>query len=127
MGDEGIPGSLMVSSSWEVRDNDDRITNEAIIAEEIAYFRGEDPNHQILQEARKALGFDFMAFDYSYDQEGQLIVWEPNPFPVVWGSHDAELEKKYALPSIDRIYVALLKYYLQLANISIEVPNIKFN
>ncbi len=123
MGDEGIPGPLMISKSWEVRDNDDRVINESIIAEEIAYFSGEDPNHHLLQQARKALGFDFMAFDYSYDTDGKLIVWEPNPFPVIWGSHDGEPEKKYQLPSIDRIYTALLKYYLQRANISINVPH----
>ncbi|MBD2201089.1 hypothetical protein H6G33_00540 [Calothrix sp. FACHB-1219] len=124
MGDEGIPGPLMVSKSWEVRDNDDRVINEAIIAEEIAYFSGEDPNHYILQKARKALGFDFMAFDYSYDNQGNLMVWEPNPFPVIWGSHDSEPNKKYQLPSMDRIYTALLKYYLQRANISIKIPAI---
>ncbi|OUL21685.1 hypothetical protein BV372_31390 [Nostoc sp. T09] len=124
MGDEGIPGPLMVSKSWEVRDNDNRVTNESIIAEEIAYFSGEDPNHYKLQQARKILGFDFMAFDYSYDQRGNLMVWEPNPFPVIWGSHDAEPEKSYQMPSMDRIYTALLKYYLHRANISIKVPAI---
>ncbi|MEH2321953.1 hypothetical protein [Nostoc sp.] len=122
MGDEGIPGPLMVSKSWEVRDNDNRVINESIIAEEIAYFSGEDRNHHLLQQARKALGFDFMAFDYSYDEQKNLIVWEPNPFPVIWGSHDGEPEKKYTLPSMDRIYIALLKYYLQRANISIKIP-----
>jgi hypothetical protein len=122
MGEEGVPGPLMVSNSWEVRDNDNRVINDAIIAEEIAYFSGEDPNHAMLQKARKALGFDFMAFDYSYDANGEMIVWEPNPFPVIWGAHDEVPEKNYQMPSMDRIYTALLNYHLQRANINIALP-----
>ncbi|MBW4585412.1 MAG: hypothetical protein KME33_09330 [Aetokthonos hydrillicola CCALA 1050] len=119
VGDEGIPGPLMLSPSWEVRDNKHRVFK---IAEEIAYFTGEDPNHNILQKARKALGFDFMAFDYSYDSQGNIVVWEPNPFPVIWGSTDNLPEMKYQLPAMDRVYISLLKYYLQCANISIKIP-----
>ncbi len=118
-GDEGIPGPLMLSQSWEVRDNKHRVLK---IAEEIDYFSGEDPNHQILQQARKALGFDSMAFDYSYDSQGNIVVWEPNPFPVIWGSTDNDLRMKYQLPAMDRLYTALLKFYLQRANISIKMP-----
>ncbi len=120
MGDEGIPGPLMVSNSWEVRDNKSRVINESIIAEEISYFSGNDPNHDILQKARKALGFDYMAFDYSYDSEGKLIVWEPNPFAVIWGSTDNDPSKEYQLSSMDRIFTGLLNLYLQRANISIK-------
>ena len=122
MGDEGVPGPLMISNSWEVRDNNHRVINDAIIAEEIAYFSGSDPNHDMLQKARKALGFDFMAFDYSYDANGEMIVWEPNPFPVIWGAHDEVPEKRYQLPSMDRIYTALLNYHLQRANITVAMP-----
>jgi len=118
-GDEGIPGPLMLSQSWEVRDNKHRVLN---IAEEIAYFSGEDPNHQMLQQARKALGFDFMAFDYSYDSQGNIVVWEPNPFPVIWGSTDNDPNMKYQIPAMDRLHIALLKFYLQRANISIKMP-----
>lgn len=119
VGDEGIPGPLMLSRSWEVRDNKYRVIK---MAEEIAYFSGEDPNHDQLQQARKALGFDFMAFDYSYDSQGNVVVWEPNPFPVIWGSTDNLPEMKYQVPSMDRVYTALLKFYLQRANISIKMP-----
>ncbi len=122
MGDAGVPGPLMVSQDWEVRDNDHRVLNDAIIAEEIAYFSGEDPNHAMLQKARKALGFDFMAFDYSYDAKGELIVWEPNPFPVIWGAQDNAPEKAYQLPSINRIYTTLLNYHLQRAQINVAIP-----
>lgn len=123
IGDEGIPSTLMISTDWEVRDNKNRRMNDGILAEEIAYFSVEDPNHHLLQQARKALGFDFMAFDYSYDNEGKLVVWEPNPFPVLWDSEDNKPEKKYQMPSINRIYTSLLKFYLQRANISINIPS----
>ena len=112
--DVGIPGPLMLSHAWEVRNNQ-RVLAEKQMAEEIAYFSGEDPNHQKLQLARKALGFDYMAFDYSYDREGNIVVWEPNPFAVIWSSR-----KPYQMPSINRIYTALLKFYLERANISIN-------
>lgn len=116
IGDEGIPGPLMVSRSWEVRHHE-RILDETLMAEEIAYFSGEDLNHQQLQEARKALGFDYMAFDYSYDSQGNIVVWEPNPFAVIWSSRQA-----YQMPSINRIYTALLKFYLERAQIPIKMP-----
>ncbi|MEC4815276.1 MAG: hypothetical protein SAK29_18660 [Scytonema sp. PMC 1069.18] len=109
IGDEGIPGPLMFSDDWEVRNNK-RVMEEALIAEEIAYFSGEDPNHEKFQQARKALGFDYMAFDYSYDTEGNIVVWEPNPFAVIWSER-----QEYRIPSLDRIYTALLKFYLKRA------------
>jgi hypothetical protein len=122
IGDEGIPGPLMISSSWEVRDNRNRVLNDALIAEELAYISGEDANHAILQKARKALGFDFMAFDYSYDANGEMIVWEPNPFCVIWGSGDDSPDRKYQMASMDRIYTALLNFHLQRANIQVAMP-----
>jgi hypothetical protein len=118
IGDEGIPGPLMLSETWEVRHNK-RVLDEALMAEEIAYFSGEDPNHQQLQQARKALGFDYMAFDYSYDAQGNMVVWEPNPFAVIWSSR-----QPYQMPSINRIYTALLKFYLERANMSVQMPTI---
>ena len=121
IGDMGIPGPLMLSHGWEVRNNQ-RVLAEKQKAEEIAYFSGEDPNHEQLQLARKALGFDYMAFDYSYDAEGNMVVWEPNPFAVIWSSR-----QPYQMPSIDRIYTALLKFYLERANISIKEPTIASN
>jgi hypothetical protein len=113
IGDEGIPGPLMFSEDWEVRNNK-RVMEEALIAEEITYFSGEDPNHEKFQQARKALGFDYMAFDYSYDAQGKIIVWEPNPLAVIWSERQA-----YRMPSIERIYTALLKFYLERAHIRV--------
>lgn len=118
IGDEGIPGPLMLSETWEVRHNK-RVLDETLMAEEIAYFSGEDPNHEKLQQARKALGFDYMAFDYSYDAQGNMVVWEPNPFAVIWSSR-----QPYQMPSINRIYTALLKFYLERANMSVQMPTI---
>ncbi|MEC4815272.1 MAG: hypothetical protein SAK29_18640 [Scytonema sp. PMC 1069.18] len=124
IGDEGVSGPLMVSKAWEVRDNRDRVMNESAIAEEIAYISSIDPNHEKFQQARKALGFDFIAFDYSYDLQGNIIVWEPNPFAVIWGSTDNDPVRKYQMPSINRIYTALLKLYLERANITVKTPTI---
>jgi hypothetical protein len=29
------------------------------------------------------MGLDVAAYDYSYDREGKLVVWEANPFPYI--------------------------------------------
>jgi len=79
-GSRGVTRHLIVGSDWEVRPNN-RVLNEATIAEELAYLRSVDPNHAELHAAAKALEFDLAAFDYSYDQAGELVIWEANPFP----------------------------------------------
>lgn len=123
IGDEGVPCQLMISASWEVRAAK-RIANEAAVAEELAYLNKEDPNHDILQSARRSLGFDFVAFDYSYDAQGSLVVWEPNPLPVHWPSLYNRQNMKYLAPAQDRLYTKLLRYYLMRANLSSIVLSI---
>jgi hypothetical protein len=51
-----------------------------LLEEELAYVSARDPFHQPLQAARQALGLDIVGFDYSIDREGQIVVWEANPF-----------------------------------------------
>ncbi|HUG93332.1 MAG TPA: hypothetical protein VML55_21005 [Planctomycetaceae bacterium] len=77
-----MPLHLHVSADWQTRGTNCVYTEE-LCQEELAYLGGPDPNHARLQRARQALGLDFVAFDYSYDHEGRLVVWEANPFPLL--------------------------------------------
>lgn len=122
IGDDGIPRHMITSASWEVR-AEMRIINKVTVAEELAYLSGEDPNHHVLQRARKALGFDFVAFDYSYDTQGCLVVWEPNPFPILWTAASEQENMRHVLPTMDRLYTKLLDYYLRRANLSSAIPS----
>jgi hypothetical protein len=79
-GDRGVCRHLIVSTDWEVRPKD-RVLTEATIAEELSYVGAPCAVHGILNKARRALEFDIAAFDYSFDANGKMIVWEVNPFP----------------------------------------------
>ena len=80
MGDIGISHTLQISEHWEVRSGVRKLT-PSTIAEELDYCDHRDPNHKIYQAARRALGLDFLGFDYSYDHHGQVVVWEINVLP----------------------------------------------
>ncbi|HEX7125645.1 MAG TPA: hypothetical protein VF406_07660 [Thermodesulfobacteriota bacterium] len=120
IGDRGFPCFLAVSPSWEARGEDE--PTDTAVEEELAFLNGDDPNHDALQHARRALGFDIVAFDYSYDAEGRLVVWEANPFPTIWGQDNYLAYMRYADPFIERIYVGLLTYYLERAGMAASIP-----
>ena len=49
-----------------------------------------------------------MAFDYSYDHTGRLVVWEGNPFPhIQFGSH----HRQYRWPAVERGLAAMTRLY----------------
>jgi hypothetical protein len=114
IGERGVPRHLVVTPGWVVH-AEDRILTEATIAEEVAYVSGDDPNHEALQRARRALGLDVVAFDYSIDREGRVVVWEPNPLPVLWARFNERrrAEMAWQLPVMDRVYSALLDHYIE--------------
>jgi len=116
MGNVGVPRHLVISGNWCTH-ADGRINTNPAREEELRYLQCiSDPNHARLNQARMALGFDFVAFDYGYDQEGSLVVWEPNPLPIFWNHYNEQTDCFYQKPTIDRLYKALLSYYLQRAN-----------
>lgn len=118
IGDIGVPRHLIISNNWIVR-ADDRVDDDACREEEWLYMQSSrDPNHNRLNQARKALGFDFVAFDYSYDKNGELVVWEPNPFPVLWSISNDKKGSVHQLQTINRVYKGLLNYYLKKADLS---------
>jgi len=116
VGDEGIPQSLHVQRSWVVR-GVATVFSEALKSEEVAYLSRPDPNHETLQRARRALGFDFVAFDYSYARDGQMVVWEANPFPTL---HIPGRRRSYRRPAVERIMAAMAKLYLSKSGLPVD-------
>jgi hypothetical protein len=116
-GDHGVTRHLMAGRDWEVRPKN-QVFDERTRAEELAFLAAPDPNAAALQRARRALGLDVVAFDYSYDREGGLIVWEANPYPDLRFTKNPEL--RYTFPFLHRSYAAVLRLHLQRAGL--EIP-----
>ena len=114
-GNEGVSLHLHVSTDWIVRGTD-RLKNDMTRGEELSYISEQDPNHQLLQRAHRALGLDFAAFDYSYDHQGRVVVWEANPFPYL---HFSKGPMVYRNVAVNRTLRAILRMYLQCASISV--------
>lgn len=111
-GDFGVPHHLQVSTEWITR-GDRRVINETTRAQEIAYIEERCPFHDLFQSARKALGLDFVAFDYSLDAGGMPVVWEANPYPYL---HFSQNTLSYRNEAMHRTKAILLAFYFQCAN-----------
>lgn len=114
-GDEGVAQSMHVQRDWLVRGRK-CIFSDDLKDEELAFINNPDANHERLQRARRALELDFVAFDYSYDREGELIVWEANPYPFL---HVPKGTRRYRLASLERVLAAIIKLYLQKAGMPV--------
>jgi hypothetical protein len=117
VGEVGISQGLHVSSNWESRGSN-RLANEATRREELAYTSATNPHHAQFVNARRLLELDIVAFDYSYDRDGRIVVWEANPYPRWPSSVNSECQHRLLMS--ERIYAAKLLYYLQRAGC--EVP-----
>jgi hypothetical protein len=114
-GDEGVSHHLQISQDWQTR-GFNRVKADAARDEEIAYTNAPDRNHAAFQRARRALGLDLVAFDYSYDREGRTIVWEANPYPHLTFSRTKYMHKN---PPMHRTHYAIMQLYLQRAGLPI--------
>jgi hypothetical protein len=81
-GETGVGYHIHISDNWITRGQDLTINDETR-REELEYVARQDPHHELFQRARKAMGLDFVAFDYGYDHTGRMVVWEANPFPLI--------------------------------------------
>ena len=117
IGDRALPRHMIPSRNWNVHAGDRKSTPRTN-DEEISYMSGSDPNCAALDRARKVLGFDIVAFDYSYDREGNLVIWEPNPSPIIWTRSVEESPlANHHTAAIARIYAAILSLYLNRAGL----------
>jgi hypothetical protein len=119
-GEGGAPRHLVVSRDWVVK-AEGRVEDEAVLTEELAYTAAEsaDPNHALLVRAARALGLDVVAFDYARTRSGELVVFEPNPFAVLWAPFNAaDPRYRYQRPCVERLYATLCAYWLERAGFS---------
>ena len=107
-GDEGVSQSMHVQRDWLVRGHN-CVFSDVLKDEELAYINNPDINHVKLQHARQALDLDFVAFDYSYDRDGELVVWEANPYPYL---HFSKGSRSYRVAAVERVLAAVIKLYL---------------
>ncbi|MBF2098045.1 MAG: hypothetical protein IGQ88_06675 [Gloeomargaritaceae cyanobacterium C42_A2020_066] len=119
-GQRGISHHLMITPNWITR-GEDRLFTEETRAEELAYIQAPDPNHSRFQAALEKLELDFVAFDYGYDKNGDVIVWEANPFPFIHFSGPDGL-LLYRQTAIHRTLAAMLALYLERAGLAVPEP-----
>ena len=112
-GDIGVAHHVQVSREWITRGGN-REKTELSQENELAYIARQDPNHEVLQRARTALGLEFLAFDYGYDRGGRMVVWEANPYPYIGFSPGRMGYRNHAL---DRTVAAMLSMYLRYAGL----------
>jgi hypothetical protein len=106
-GELGVPLHMQAKDHWFVKGLHQAFSPD-LAAEDLAYLSRPDPNHELLQRARRALDLDFLAFDYSYDGSGGLVVWEANPFPLI---HFSLRGRRYRTPAVERTLAAMVHLY----------------
>jgi hypothetical protein len=114
-GSRGTPRHLIVSRNWEVRPAD-RVRTPATREEELAFVTAACPHHAMFDAARRALEFEIAAFDYSYDANGRLVVWEVNPFPDF--SRPAGEVGDYLAATVERSHAILADFYAERAGMA---------
>ena len=114
-GKTGIARHLVVADRWCVHARD-RIRGDEQISEELAFTNSSNPFHDQLVAAREALELDFVAFDYSVDANGNLVVWEPNPYPCLWSSlNERDPYYEYQHRCIANVFEHVLSFCLERA------------
>ena len=114
-GSIGVSHHVQVSQDWVTR-GWQRVINEATRAEELAYIGQPDVNHTRLQSARRALELDMVAFDYGYTADGEVVVWEANPFPRLQFGATTTVYRNRAM---HRSIAAMVHTYLDTAGLPV--------
>lgn len=116
-GEHGVAQHLQCSEEWITR-GAGRVFTDATRDEELAYIARQDPHHARFQAARGALGLDVAAFDYGYDKDGNVVVWEVNPFPYIAFGRTTSTYRNVA---IHRSIAAMLASYCSLARLPVPL------
>lgn len=116
IGPYGISHHQLTTDHWVTRGGD-RIYTEEIKNEELAFIALANPHHGLFQKAKEALELDCVAFDYGYDQNGEVIVWEANPYPYIrWPGLKGG--SNFRVAALHRTVATMLLFYLEQAGIS---------
>ena len=116
-GEHGVAQHLQCSEEWITR-GAGRVFTDATRDEELAYIARQDPHHARFQAARGALGLDVAAFDYGYDKDCKVVVWEVNPFPYIAFGRTTSTYRNVA---IHRSIAAMLASYFSLARLPVPL------
>ena len=117
-GEVGVPRHLITDQQWDVRPHR-RVKQAEVLEQEAEYIRKPDPNHDRLQAARDALGMDLVGFDYSFTPDGELVIWEANPYLDM--NAPKHVSNDQLGDAITRTFAAVAHLYLRSA--CIEIPN----
>jgi hypothetical protein len=112
----GVRRHLIVSRHWEVR-SARRVASTATRQEELDYLQTPPHERELFDRARRCLDLQWAAFDYSFDSQGEPIIWETNPYPVL--SFPPEPEFRYTHPYVERSLAAMTHMYLTAAGLSV--------
>jgi hypothetical protein len=115
-GEFGVTHHLQASREWVTRGGN-RVINDTSKTEELSYINAPSPHFEAFQKAKRALGLDFVAFDYSLDHQGVPIIWEANPYPFIQFSRRDLL---YRNDAIHRTIAIIVASYFRTA--AIELP-----
>ncbi|SDK62974.1 Glutathione synthase/RimK-type ligase, ATP-grasp superfamily [Catalinimonas alkaloidigena] len=122
MGNEGKMRSLVITPKWMAH-SEDRVMQKRFLDEERTLLRTANPHHALFNRLRKRLKFDFVAFDYAFDAQEQLVVWEPNPFPVIIRPYEWQHpELTHHHEAATEIFEMMLWHYLSLAGMAERCP-----
>ena len=110
-GEVGVRQSLHVTEGWAAHGHD-TVFSDALREEEVAFTETAEPEHARFVAAARAMGLDFVAFDYSFDDAGRIVVWEANPFPFI---HFVGGRRRYRTAATERVLAAMVKLYLDRA------------
>jgi hypothetical protein len=114
-GEVGVALALHASQRWVTRGTRP-VFSPDLVQEELAYTGAPDPHHADFQRARAALELDVVAFDYGYDRDGRMVVWEANPFP--WIDRPGG-RRAYREPAYARAFAAIARLYLTRAGLPV--------
>jgi hypothetical protein len=114
-GSLGVPHHMQVTEHWITRGTI-RVHNPEVDEQEIVYISEPEPSHDLFQRARRALNLDVAAFDYGFDRQGRIVIWEANPFPHF---HFPRGRLSYLAPAMHRTLAAVVHLYLEKAGLAI--------
>jgi hypothetical protein len=114
-GSVGVPHHMQVTEHWITRGTI-RVHTPEVDEQEIAYISRPEPLHDLFQRARRVLNLDVAAFDYGFDRQGRIVIWEANPFPHF---HFPRGRLSYLAPAMHRTLAAVVHLYLEKAGVAI--------
>jgi hypothetical protein len=113
IGDEVIPRHLILSPSWQIHTEDKKMESKIKgqqIEEEIDFLGHIDLSvGKRLIEIKSALGLDYFGVDCCFDTQGNIVIFEANPFSMV----GVGKEDPYHQNIIEHIYGSVVRLIKQ--------------